>query len=160
MPSHYQSLLGFCLFLEYLYFYSFVICGSCDNMIRLCWGYRLPLFIYLLQRENCSLLISAAYESGCWPYGRQRYSILNKNGFINYALLYRLVMMCFCSGSAARLNEENLVTQPSYQVRHHSLTQVSLILDVHYNTTHLCPAEIRTFKTGTIKPLKHTTYSY
>lgn len=71
--------------------------------------------------------------------------------------------MCFCSGSAARLNEESLVTQPSYQVRHHFLSQVSLILDVHFQTVlfaHLCPAEIGTFKTGIIKPLKHTTYSY
>ncbi len=82
---------------------------------------------------------------------------------MRYCIDCMVGMMCFCSGSAARLNEERLVTQPSDQVRHHSLTQVSLILHVHFQTllfAHLCPAEIRTFKTGTIQTLKHTTYSY
>lgn len=76
-------------------------------------------------------------------------------------------MMCFCSGSAARLNEESVVTQPSDQVRHHSLTQVfsrcrcafsGCFIVVSF--AHLCPAEIGTFKTETIKILKHTTYSH
>jgi len=43
------------------------------------------------------------------------------NDFINNCIE---CMMCFCSGSAARLKEESQLTQPPDQVRHHALSRV------------------------------------
>lgn len=75
-------------------------------------------------------------------------------------------MMCFYSGSAARLNKESPVTQPPDQVRHHALSRAlshsatfsDCFLVVLFS--HLCPAEIGTFKTRTIKTLKYATQSH